>query len=174
MENFLNPQRVLSQLLLESNMVAADFGSGAGFWAVPLAKMLREGQVYAIDAQKEPLSVLQSALRPQRILNIKTIQSNLEEKGGSKLRDSSLDLVLMTNILFQIENKKAVFGEASRILKTGGKLLVVEWLPKTSFGPDKGRVMKETIKKMATEARCNFAKEIDAGSSHYGLLFEKN
>ena len=46
---FLNPQEVLNHLELEGDMVAADFGSGSGGWAIPLAKRLKFGKVYAID-----------------------------------------------------------------------------------------------------------------------------
>ncbi|PIP24588.1 MAG: hypothetical protein COX33_01180, partial [Candidatus Nealsonbacteria bacterium CG23_combo_of_CG06-09_8_20_14_all_36_125] len=50
---FLNPSEVLKQLNLKKNMVAADFGSGSGGWAFPLAKKLEEGKVYAIDILEE-------------------------------------------------------------------------------------------------------------------------
>ena len=72
-KDFLDPQKVLDQLDLAPNMIAADFGSGSGGWAIPLAEKLTEGKVFAIDILKEPLSALEGKMRSKRILNIQTI-----------------------------------------------------------------------------------------------------
>ncbi len=173
MEGFLDPNQALNQLDLASNMIAADFGSGSGGWAIPLAKRLQDGKVFAIDILKESLSVLKSRSESERIFNIQTVCSNVESRGGSKLGDNSVDLVLMTNLLFQLEDKKTVFSEAKRILKKGGKILVVDWLPKTSFGPEKGRVLPEEVKKLAKDSGLNFEKEFKTGAHHYGIIVEK-
>ena len=172
-EGFLNPNQALNQLDLTSNMIAADFGSGSGGWAIPLAKILKEGKVCAIDILKEPLSVLKGRAGSERALNIQTICSNIENKGGSKLGDNSVDLVLMTNLLFQIENKKAVFLETKRILKNGGKILIVDWLPKAPLGPEKGRISPEEVKKIAKDSGLKFEKEFKTGTHHYGVILEK-
>lgn len=173
MEGFLDPNQALNQLDLASNMIAADFGSGSGGWAIPLAKRLQDGKVFAIDILKESLSALKSRSESERILNIQTVYSNVESRGGSKLGDNSVDLVLMTNLLFQLEDKKTVFSEAKRILKKGGKILIVDWLSKTPFGPEKGRVLPEEVKKLAKEGGLNFEKEFKTGAHHYGIIVEK-
>ena len=120
MEDFLNPSKILKQLKLRKDMVAADFGSGSGGWTIPLARKLEDGLVYAIDILEEPISALKGKIALDKIPNIKTIRSNVEDKNGSTLPDSSVDLILMTNLLFQAEDKKAIFAEAKRILKKGG------------------------------------------------------
>lgn len=172
-EGFIDPNQALNQIDLAPNMIAADFGCGSGFWAIPLAKILKDGKVFAIDILKEPLSALKGRADSERILNIQTICSNVESKGGSKLGDNSVDLVLMTNILFQVENKKAVFLEAKRILKSGGKILVVDWLPKAPLGPEKGRILAEEVKKVAKDFGFKFEKDFKAGGHHYGIILEK-
>ena len=171
-KNFLDPEKVLDQLDLSPNMIAADFGSGSGGWTIPLAKRLSEGKVFAIDILSQPLSALEGRIKSGRILNIQTVLSNVEQKKGSKLSDNSLDLVLMTNLLFQTENRKAVLEEAKRILKVGGKILIVDWI-KTNLGPEKGRIMPETLKKLAEEIGLKFEKEFKAGMHHYGMVFIK-
>lgn len=121
MEDFLDPLKILKQLNLRKDMVAADFGSGSGGWAMPLAKKLEDGLVYAIDILNEPLSALIGKIALEKVSNIKTICSNIEGKNGSTLSDSSVDLVLMTNLLFQAEDKEAILAEAKRILKKAAK-----------------------------------------------------
>ena len=41
MQSFLNPDEVLDNLDLQSDMVAAEFGCGSGGFAVPLARRAR-------------------------------------------------------------------------------------------------------------------------------------
>jgi len=171
MEGFLNPNEVLNQLKLLGEMIAADFGSGSGGWAIPLAQRLKFGKVYAIDILEEPLSALKSKAEIQKVYNIETINSNVEK--GIKLPDLSCDLVLLTNLLFQIEDKKRVLTEAKRVLKKGGKILVVDWLPEALQGPREGRVSPDEVKKMAEDLNLKLEKEFKAGVFHYGLIFTK-
>lgn len=173
MEDFLNPSQILKQLNLTEDMTAADFGSGSGGWAIPLARKLEDGFVYAIDILEEPISVLKGKTALEKIPNIRTITSDVEKKNGSTLSDSSADLVLLTNLLFQIKDKKAVLVEANRILKKGGKILVVDWKKEATLGPEKGRISETEAKKIAEEQGFKLEKEFEAGIYHYGLLFKK-
>ena len=173
MEGFLSPREVLNHLQLEGDMIAADFGSGSGGWAIPLAKRLKFGKVYAIDILEEPLSALKNKAEIEKTFNIEIIRSNVEGKQGSKLADSSCDLVLVTNLLFEAEDKKQILTEAKRVLKKGGKILVVDWLPEAPQGPKKGRVSAEKVKKIAEDLKLKLEKEFQAGVFHYGLVFTK-
>lgn len=173
MNDFLSPEEVLNQLELKEEMAAADFGSGSGGWVIPLAKILKEGKVYAIDILEEPLSALKGKADLAGASNIETIQADLEKEGELKINGNSLDLILMTNLLFQIEEKEKAFQEAKRILKKEGKVLVVDWKAKSSLGPKEGKVPAEDVKKIAKDLGLKFQKEVKAGDYHYGLLFEK-
>lgn len=174
MDGFLNPEKVLKKLKLKSDMKAADFGSGSGGWVIPLAYKLKEGRVYAIDILEEPLSALKSKVDIEKISNIDIIQSSVENEKGSTLSESSCDLVLMTNLLFEVENKEKVFGEAKRVLKKGGQILVVDWLKNAVLGPKRGRISAEEVKKIAKKPGFKFKKEFRASAYHWGLIFEKH
>jgi len=173
MEGFLNPQEILNQLELKDDMAAADFGSGSGGWAIPLAKILEEGKVYAIDVLEEPLSALKGKTDLANLSNIETIRADLEKDKGSGLENDSLDLVLMTNLLFELEEKEKVFKEAKRVLKKEGKILVVDWKIDSSLGPQKGKISVGGVKKIAKDLGLKFEKEIPAGAYHYSLIFTK-
>jgi cyclopropane fatty-acyl-phospholipid synthase-like methyltransferase len=56
MKSFLNPEKILDQLDLKADMLAAEFGCGPGNFVIALAKRLDEGLVYGLDIQEEPLS----------------------------------------------------------------------------------------------------------------------
>lgn len=175
MEEFVNPYEVLSQLDLKEDMTAADFGCGSGGWTLPLAKKLKEGTVYAIDILDEPLSALKGKAQSERIFNLRPVRGNIEKERGSQLPDNSVDLVLMNNLLFQITDKKTVLGEAKRVLKKGGKILIVDWVSgNASVGPsEKEKVSPDAVKEIIGELGLKLEKEIKAGVYHYGLLFKK-
>lgn len=170
-QGFLNPQQVLSQLGLEKNMVAVDFGSGSGGWAIPLARILKDGQVYAVDVLDEAISALGSRVKIEKILNIKIIKADVEK--DTTIPSESCDLVLMTNLLFECENRKGAIEEGKRVLKSGGKILIVDWKKDAPLGPKEGRVPPEEIKKIAAESDFKFDKEFDAGIYHFGLILVK-
>ena len=173
MEGFLNPSEVLKQLKLRENMIAADFGCGSGGWAIPLAKKLEEGKVYAIDILEEPLSALRARAKLEKITNIETIKTDVEAKEGSTLPESSCDLVLMTNLLFQVDDKKSTLEEGKRILKPGGRILVVDWIKDNPLTKEIEKVSFEEIKKEARELNLKLEKEFEAGTYHYGLILVK-
>jgi len=172
---FVNPNNVLKKLGLRDFMKAADFGCGSGSWVLPLAQILEEGSVFAVDVQQEPLSALSGKAKHEGLQNITTIIGDLEEKIPD-IKDDSLDLVIIANTLFQFENKTAVFSEAKRVLKKGGKLLVVDWKIEVSLGPKQGRISKVDAEAIAKQA--GFAPEKDleqeTGIYHYGLVFIKS
>jgi len=172
-QGFLNPAEVLKQLKLKKGMIAADFGCGSGGWVIPLAKILEEGKIYGIDILEEPLSALKGRAKLEKIFNIETIQSNVEAKNGSRLTDNSCDLVLMTNLLFECDDKKIVLEEGKRVLKPGGKILVVDWIKDNPLTPEIEWVDFSQIKKIAKDLNLKLEKEFEAGIYHYGLVFSK-
>ena len=173
MKGFLNPDEVLKQLKLQEDIVVADFGCGSGGWVLPLAKKCEDGKIYALDILEEPLSVIKSRAKLEQVSNIETIQCDIEDKNGSTLLESSCDLILMTNLLFECEDKKIVLQEGKRVLMSGGKILVVDWKKDNPLTPEIEKVDFEEIKKIAKKIGLKLIKEFDAGSYHYGLIFEK-
>ena len=168
---FLEPKDVLGKLTVKEDFIAADFGCGSGGWVLPLAKMLENGKVYAIDLLEEPLSALRSRMKAFKISNIEPIKADVER--SSKLFNNSCDLVLMTNLLFQIDDKKKTMEEGKRVLKKRGKLLIVDWKKETPLGPE-DKVSVEEIKKIAREIDFKLEKEFEAGLYHWGMVFKSS
>ena len=170
---FLNPEEILKKMNIEKHMLAADFGCGAGGWAIPLAKRLARGRVYAFDVQEEMLSALRSRSRLLKAFNIEPILCDLEDPKGVNLADKTMDLVLITNLLFQVKEKKRILKEAKRVLKKGGQLLIVDWYENSSFGPKGKRVSPQEVKELAKSVGFELKEELEAGDYHYALIFTK-
>lgn len=174
---FLSPSSLISQLSLRPAMHIADFGSGPGHITIELARALHDkGRVFAFDVQDEPLAVLRSSAQHASIHNIATHKCNLEKSHSTRLADATIDLVLMANILHQSEDRPALLSEASRVLKAGGQLVVIEWSSGAGvMGPSREhRIIPDKLKLLATDAGLTFTKSLNAGSEHYGMIFTRN
>jgi ubiquinone/menaquinone biosynthesis C-methylase UbiE len=171
MAGFLNPTETLKKLNLREDMIAADFGCGSGGWVIPLAKILNKGKVFAIDIQEEMLSALKSKTEIEKLFNIEFKRANLDQ--GSGLRENSLDLILMTNLLFQTAQKKGILADAKNILKPEGRLLIIDWNKDAKLGPQEERVSPEEIKEMAGSLDFITEQEFDASDYHWGLILKK-
>lgn len=172
---FFRPEKIIKEFDLKKGMKIADFGCGAGYFAVIMAKIVEEkGRVYALDVLSTSLESVRSKAKDEGLLNIETIRANLENLEGSTLKDESVDRVLMANILFQSSKKLEIIKEAKRITKKGEEIVIIEWQESQIVGPPKKLIVdKNMIKKIAKEQGLKFKKEFPAGSHHWGMIFIK-
>jgi ubiquinone/menaquinone biosynthesis C-methylase UbiE len=172
---FLNPEQTIKQLNIEKGMVIADFGCGAGYFTVPLAKIVGEqGKIYALDVLETALESVRSRAKLEGLLNIETKRCNLEVSVGSGIDNNSVDWILLHNILFQSDDKSDIIKEAVRILKKGGKISAIDWKENQPMGPSKELVVSiESVKKIAEQSGLKFRSEMNVDNYHWGMIFEK-
>ncbi|MBI4132185.1 MAG: class I SAM-dependent methyltransferase [Candidatus Sungbacteria bacterium] len=173
---FLHPEGIIGRLDIRPGMVVADFGAGSGYFSIPAARRVGEGgKVYAIDIQQTAINLLRSKASLEHLLNIEAVWADLERPAGSRLAEGAVDFVIIANILFQAAEKAAVLAEAKRVLRTGGKLAILEWdeTPFPAGPPAALRVPKSLVRQLTEGVGFQLEKEFEAGSHHYGLLFVK-
>lgn len=175
--NFTNPTENINAMGIFDGMIVADFGAGTGAYTMPLAERVGEnGRVYAVEVQKEFLPNIKDSASSLGFKNVEVIWGDIERLGGTKIKSISVDAVVISNVLFQAENKSGVILEAKRILKPGGKLLIVDW--KDSFnnlGPVQGAVVSlDMAKTLVAQEGLSLIKEISAGEHHYGIIVVKS
>ena len=173
---FSDPVKNIEQCGIQAGMDIADFGAGSGHYSIASSRaLMATGRVYAIDIQKDLLAKLKNDATRQGLCNVEVIWGDIEKVNGTKLRDSSIDLVLLCNVLFQIDEKENVIKEAKRILIPGGRVLVVDW--QDSFGglgPNPEAVVKkEKVVTNFQKLGFHLDREIEAGAHHYGLIYKK-
>ena len=173
---FSDPENNIKQFALAPGMMAADFGSGSGFYTMAMARAVSpSGKVFAVDIQKNLLEKIKNGAKQDHLNNVNVIWGDLEHLGGTKLRESSVDAVTICNLLFQVKNKDALCLEAKRILRVNGRVLVVDWAG--SFG-GVGPMEADVVSKIKAAAIFHdhgfvLDREINAGAEHYGLVFRK-
>ena len=172
---FLRPEETIKQLNIKKGDWVADFGCGAGYFSIPLAKMIeKEGKVYALDVLDSALESVRSRAKIEGLLNIETKRCNLEILGNSGLGNGSVDLVLLHNILFQSDKKDDIIKEAARILKNSGEISIIDWKASQPMGPSKDLIVSiDSVKEMAEKSGLKFKKDMIVDNYHWGIIFEK-
>ena len=113
--------------------VIVEIGAGTGMFAAAFSELAPHATVYATDIEDAMLEWMRLN-RPQvaegRIVAIRSEESHVP------LADGIADVVFMINLHHELAEPDAMYAEARRLLKPGGRLLVVDWaLKETPKGP---------------------------------------
>lgn len=173
---FSDPEKNVSQMQIPLGSKVCDVGSGSGFYTISVAQALANtGKVFSVDIQKNILSKIYNEAKEKNLNNVEVLYGDVEVENGIPLAEKTMDVCLLCNTLFQINNKKNAIAEIKRILIPNGKLFFVEWLDSfAGIGPKKEFVLEEKEALKLFESN-GFVKEKDfkAGSHHYGIIFHK-
>lgn len=172
---FSDPQKNIAELGIVDGMKVADLGAGSGFYTIEAAKKVGgRGMIYAIDVQQDLLSKLKNSAALVGLRNIEIIWGNIEKIGGTKLREALVDRVILSNTLFQVDvnDRDNLALEVKRILKSGGKLMVIDWETGSPLSP-KTLVPRMLAEGIFQKAGLTLEKTFDAGDHHYGIIFKK-
>jgi ubiquinone/menaquinone biosynthesis C-methylase UbiE len=170
---FSDPSVNLSKLGLNDGMKVVDLGAGSGFYSIAAAHIVgSSGRVYAVDVQKNLLDRIRNNGITEGLRNIEVVWGNAEKIGGTKLREAVADRVIASNILFQIEKPDDFALEIKRLLKPGGKVMIIDWSgispisPKVIFSPMRAQTLFE-------KSGFRLEQSFGAGDHHYGLIFSR-
>jgi ArsR family transcriptional regulator len=105
--------------LLDPTWVVADLGCGTGQSIATLAPWV--ARVEAID--REP-AMLDAARR--RLADHPNVHFHQADMASLPLEPHSIDLVLISLVLHHVEQPVDIVAEAARILRTGGRLLIID------------------------------------------------
>lgn len=174
---FSDPKNNIRQFDLYDGQVVADFGAGIGAYSIEAAKEVGEsGRVYAVEVQKDLLASIKNRARDEGVFNIEVIWGDIERDGKTKIRDGLIDAVIVSNVLFQVEDKSGFIKEVRRVLKDKGKVLVVDW--QSSFngaGPSLDSIISyDDARALFEDNGFSFIKNISAGDHHYGFVVIKD
>ena len=168
----VDPDRVISMIPLRPYHNVVDIGCGPGYFAIPLAKYINQGKLYALDTQEEMLEACRERLSAVHLGNVEVL------KCGEKklpLDKDSVDGAFIAFVLHEAKDKKGILTEAERLLQKGGWLAVLEWYKKAmEEGPPlEDRVSDEEAKELGEQVGLRFVSQRDLNGKNYLLLFRK-
>lgn len=172
---FSDPQKNVALFDVGPGMKVVDLGAGSGFYTIEAAKRVGStGRVYAVDVMQDLLNKLKNSAALAGVHNVEVVWGNIEKIGGTKLREAIADRAILSNTLFQIAapDRDNLALEVKRLVKPGGKLMVIDWEPGSPLTP------KTVVPRMLAEGifqKVGFTieKTFDAGDHHYGIIFSR-
>ena len=118
-----NPRKILEPFITEG-MTALDLGCGPGFFTIDLARLVGpSGRVIAADLQPGMLAKVREKIRGTELEARITLHQCGEKMIG--LSDH-VDFVLAYYMVHEIPEKDSLFTELAKIMKPGGRMLLVE------------------------------------------------
>src|SRR5262245_32933119 len=102
----------------------ADFGCGTGVLSVAIARWAKH--VVAIDQNRSVLDKAKQRAAREGMKNISFVKQDLHRLS---LADGCKDLVVISQSLHHVRDPSAVLREAHRILRPGGKAIILELMP---------------------------------------------
>jgi ubiquinone/menaquinone biosynthesis C-methylase UbiE len=150
------PDEVIRALALPPDAVAADIGSGTGYFAVRLARAVPQGHVYGVDLEPDMVKYLAERARREGLRNVTAVQGTAEDAKLPK----PVDLVLMVNTYHHVADRPAYFGQLRRSLRPGAPVAIIDFLPDAPAGPPRlARIPAAAVKE-------------EMGRAGYGLVTE--
>ncbi len=173
---FVTPEVVATHFHIKPGDKVADLGAGSGFYLKTLSSLVGEtGKVYACEIQKPLVEKLGDFIRQSGLTNVVTLWCDLEELSGIKIPDNTLDVAILVNTLFQLEQKEIALQEMHRILRPSGVLHIIDWTDSFGgLGPERDAVITQDAAVTLLESqRFVFEHEYPAGEHHYGFAARK-
>ncbi len=107
---------------LKEGEVVLDLGAGAGFDCFLAAKKVgQKGKVIGVDMTPEMIDKARENARRDGYSNVEFRLGEIENLPAA---DNSVDAVISNCVINLAPDKKRVFGEACRVLKPGGRLMI--------------------------------------------------
>jgi ubiquinone/menaquinone biosynthesis C-methylase UbiE len=161
---WLSPSEVIDALALTPGEVIADVGAGTGYFSFPMARaVFPGGRVYAVDIQRDMLSLLKNKLGQLPTSNVELVHADAI---ATTLPDASVDVAFMANVWHEFESHGAVLREAMRILKAHGRIAVLDWRPDVE--PEHGPPLEHRLGASETAAELTIVGFSQVGQRNIG------
>ena len=161
----LRPTELLIKVAgITNGKTCVDFGSGTGMFALPMAELVgSKGKVYAVDNSADMLGYIRAKNPPA---NLELVNSDVGQTG---LNSHIADVCLLAFILHEVKEPGKLIAEAFRLLKSDGKLVIVEWKADLDSPgpPHKLRISKEQIELMLDQTGLTLESYFSWSQNHY-------
>lgn len=171
-QRFVVPERAVSHFHIHPGETVADIGAGTGYFMPALVSAVgEEGVVYALEIQRKLLDTLSDTVNSKGWTQVRPLWGDIEKLEGSKIAANTVDVAVLVNAFFQIEDRDTALAEIARIVRPGGKFFIIDWSESfAGLGPQPEQVVSEEDAIAAVEtAGLVYERSIPVGEHHYGI-----
>ena len=165
-----NPAQIVANVEIAPGSRVAEIGCGTGWFTYEIEKVVRpRGMVYALDTQKAMLQILETKRQNyERILTLPCSENEFDLDSGE------VDVVFHANVLHECSEPVKHLEEANRVLKNGGRLIVIEWkmdADESLPGPSpESRLTAERTSNIMEKAGFSISSMREVGPYHYAVF----
>jgi ubiquinone/menaquinone biosynthesis C-methylase UbiE len=163
------------RLSFKSGDKVLDLGSGKqGYFTFLAARHVGdEGKVWALDKEDVAVSNIDSLSKLYNYGNVKAMKADIEQLSGLPFEQSSIDTILLVNVLAEIKRQNALLADVRNLLKQKGSLLIMDWADNSFPRAPKSLLGKDQVKQWLQDNYYLVTSEWNPGPYHYALLATK-
>jgi ubiquinone/menaquinone biosynthesis C-methylase UbiE len=175
--DLIEAEKFFRELNLMPGVTFLDLGCGQGAYTLPAAEIIGpSGRVYAVDLWAAGLAALREAAHREKVKNLQTLVADSSQP--LPLASGSIDVCLLATVLHDLAEAGTAAGtlrEAARLLKTGGKLAIVEFNKKAGPpGPPVDiKMSPPEVEAMVAPYGFRQDKLVEVGPHNYLLIFRR-
>lgn len=161
----LRPGVVVDRLQLAPDAWVADIGCGPGVFALPFARSVPQGLVFAADVEPRQLDRLRERSAAEGVRNVVPV---LASYGDPHLPEGRFDVVFIGDTYHHFEDRVAYVRELTRLIKPTGRLAILEYKPgPLPVGPPPEHKLGEgQLERELTEAGWRLETRFDTHVNH--------
>jgi ubiquinone/menaquinone biosynthesis C-methylase UbiE len=167
------PDLLISELDLKPGMSVADIGAGTGYHSSRMAQLVgKTGKIFAVDIQREMLSLLDKSMKSQGIFNVVPV---LGSEKDPKLAAASIDLIIMVDVYHELAFPAEMLSAMVAALKPKGRIAFVEFKEEDPNVPIKAvhKMSEAQIRKEASAFGLQWLRTSKALPWQHVVVFEK-
>jgi FkbM family methyltransferase len=152
----------------------ADIGAGTGYFALPMARRVGDGRVFAVDPSTEMLDTIRGKLAAEDAP--KNVELVAGEDSATGLADASCDLIFVCAVWHEIDDHSSALREFSRIAAPNAKLAIVEWSPEAApppGPPQEHRIPRAQVEKVIEEGGWGVVKSDVVSATTYIVVGQR-
>jgi ubiquinone/menaquinone biosynthesis C-methylase UbiE len=164
---------ILALAGITAGQTVADIGAGSGYFAIPIARAVAPARVFAVDVSPEMLDYLRAKLTAADHGNLSNIELVRGEANATSLPVNSCDIVFTSAVWHEIDDYPTALSEFARILRPGGRLVIVDWSPEGQRPPGppiEHRVSLATVRATLVSAQWRITTAESINTSVYVVV----
>jgi predicted methyltransferase len=124
-DDWQKPGGVISVLDIKTGDHVADVGSGSGYFTFRLANAVGPGgKVFAVDIDPGMSAYVRERAQAEGRENVEVIPARPDDP---MLPPSGVDMIFSVNTYHFLENRTAYFARASKYLRPGGRVVIIDF-----------------------------------------------